>query len=1002
MTPSPDRGATWGIWDLHVHTPASHEHGYGDRNDEAVWERYIKELEGLPPDVRVLGVNDYLHIRGYEKLREAKEQGRLPKIDLLLPMVELRIDRFAGQGKFRRVNYHVVFSDELNARQIRRLFVDRLTLDLDFGGGNTYQGGASTDEELEELGRVYKESLPSEKRGGVSDIDAGFLSATYAFDEVRRLLDTNTFKGKVLQGLGLNEWKDLRWDGAGGPQKKDIACRSDFILVASPTPDDAVEHRAQLVADNIKTPLLHASDAHYLSNANVSNRIGTAWGWLKAAPSFDGLRHAIQRPDERIYIGERPPKQKVIAANRTKFLSRVRVAKVEGAALDEKWFNVDIPVNGDLVALIGNQGEGKSALVDSIALAANARTQHFSFLNERKFCHPKDNKAASFNVTLEWADGTEIEKNLAGRPDLDAVERLRYVPQSFFDEATNETEVAEGGFFYAEVKRAVFSHVSEDDRLGCESFDALVSAKSASAVEAGDQLKGELTELNRRIAIAERTLKPECIKGLHSKLAQKEAEIESLRRSPPEAVPPPPEDAARDKEMADALEAESAVRDRYEQLRAEMSALKRRSHDLEALIKSLMTLKREVSGTLSVANHKLTDLGIDPRTVVNFNLDETPVLSALGETEAELSKMEDRRAAVEDEQKEVTAVRERLTKAMEGAAKAFAEYEQRVAEWKAVLKAMVGAPDVPDTLEYLKEEIRRVEEDLPGQLEQLYIDRWELFRSIHSEAVREADVYRELTEPVRAFVEADPLLSGKYSLGVELTVSAERLSKGLFRFIGKRRGSFRGSELGPALALQIACRHEPVTPEGAEALVEDVLDHLNRNHNYTPPTAEDIDDALTNDAAREDLYNYLFGLEYLAPQYELTLAGQPLSRLSPGERGVLLLVFYLVVDRGNEPLIIDQPEGNLNNQSIFENLVPIFKAAKARRQIIIVTHNPNLAVVCDAEQVIVARRHRTDGNRLEYASGALEDVAFRQQCLELLEGTADAFGARQSAYFDLL
>ena len=50
--------------------------------------------------------------------------------------------------------------------------------------------------------------------------------------------------------------------------------------------------------------------------------------------------------------------------------------------------------------------------------------------------------------------------------------------------------------------------------------------------------------------------------------------------------------------------------------------------------------------------------------------------------------------------------------------------------------------------------------------------------------------------------------------------------------------------------------------------------------------------------------------------------------LSPGERGILLLVFYLVIDRGDEPLIIDQPEGNLNNQSIVDNLVPVFVAAK--------------------------------------------------------------------------
>ena len=68
----------------------------------------------------------------------------------------------------------------------------------------------------------------------------------------------------------------------------------------------------------------------------------------------------------------------------------------------------------------------------------------------------------------------------------------------------------------------------------------------------------------------------------------------------------------------------------------------------------------------------------------------------------------------------------------------------------------------------------------------------------------------------------------------------------------------------------------------------------------------------------------------------------------------MLLIFYLLVDNDDIPLIIDQPEENLDNQTVYKLLVPSIKEAKNRRQIIIVTHNPNLAVVCDAEQIIHA------------------------------------------------
>jgi ABC-type lipoprotein export system ATPase subunit len=93
----------------------------------------------------------------------------------------------------------------------------------------------------------------------------------------------------------------------------------------------------------------------------------------------------------------------------------------------------------------------------------------------------------------------------------------------------------------------------------------------------------------------------------------------------------------------------------------------------------------------------------------------------------------------------------------------------------------------------------------------------------------------------------------------------------------------------------------------------------------------------------------------LRPKYELKVDEKDLSELSPGERGGLLLVFYLMLDRRDIPLIIDQPEDNLDNKSVYEILVKFLMKAKKRRQIIIVTHNPNLAVVADAGQIIRQR-----------------------------------------------
>ncbi len=123
-----------------------------------------------------------------------------------------------------------------------------------------------------------------------------------------------------------------------------------------------------------------------------------------------------------------------------------------------------------------------------------------------------------------------------------------------------------------------------------------------------------------------------------------------------------------------------------------------------------------------------------------------------------------------------------------------------------------------------------------------------------------------------------------------------------------------------------------------------------------------------------------------------------LSELSPGEKGTLLLVFYLLIDKSDVPLIIDQPEHNLDNETIYDLLVPAIKEARQKRQIILVTHNPNLAVVCDSDQVVCAAIDKTAGYIVSYTSGAIENPTINRRIVEVLEGTMPAFDNRGMKY----
>jgi predicted ATP-dependent endonuclease of OLD family len=147
---------------------------------------------------------------------------------------------------------------------------------------------------------------------------------------------------------------------------------------------------------------------------------------------------------------------------------------------------------------------------------------------------------------------------------------------------------------------------------------------------------------------------------------------------------------------------------------------------------------------------------------------------------------------------------------------------------------------------------------------------------------------------------------------------------------------------------------------------------------------------------------WLYSTDHITIQYGIEYEGVAIEQLSPGTRGIVLLLLYLVVDRRDaRPLIIDQPEENLDPNSVFEELVPHFREARKRRQVIIVTHNANLVVNTDADQVVVARSERSAGSSLptiSYESGSLENSAIRSRVCEILEGGERAFLERERRY----
>lgn len=124
-----------------------------------------------------------------------------------------------------------------------------------------------------------------------------------------------------------------------------------------------------------------------------------------------------------------------------------------------------------------------------------------------------------------------------------------------------------------------------------------------------------------------------------------------------------------------------------------------------------------------------------------------------------------------------------------------------------------------------------------------------------------------------------------------------------------------------------------------------------------------------------------------------------LERLSPGQRSTAILL--LVMQESKDPLLIDQPEDDLDNRFIYEDIVKRLREAKPSRQFLVATHNANIPILGDAEQIVALDAREVDGppvRGLVRGRGSIDSEPVRDAAEEILEGGKEAFALRQEKY----
>jgi DNA repair exonuclease SbcCD ATPase subunit len=630
----------------------------------------------------------------------------------------------------------------------------------------------------------------------------------------------------------------------------------------------------------------------------------------------------------------------------------------------------------------------------------------FSFLSASKFRQAKNNKAREFEATMTWRNGHPVVRKLSDQTDPDMPRDVSYIPQSYLEAICNEVNNAPGSQFDSELKSVIFSHVPEHKKLDAESLDEMLRFQTEKIEERIETLRGELHEINVRVLDLEVRASAGNRQLLLNLKASKEREVEAHDRLKPAEVVKPEADPAQQVSMENISQQigdANAKRDTLQEtIRASDSMKKTAAAQTASAARIVQQLKNFTSVYQTLLRNLENDckvLGIDATKLVTVTIDQSSVTNANETATKQLEEEEEKITAVNTELKTLKDTVDALTEQLDAPNSAYQKYTEALRQWMERRAELVGETTTRDSLSYVEVQIKELD-DVPNLLKEAQTGRTSKVKEIFAQIESVVGIYRELYHPVQEFILFHPVAKKQFQMEFDASIIASQWEEIILAKVNQgRKGTFCGVEDGKRALKELLEQADLQTAGGVTQFCLDLMARFESDHRSIPYAPSSVIEQLRSGVEPVALLDAIFGLSYLVPKYQLKWAGKNIDELSPGERGTLLLIFYLLIDRRDIPLIIDQPEDNLDNQTVYDMLVACLREARNRRQVIIVTHNPNLAVVCDADQIIYCQIDKQNNrNKVTYTSGSIENPVTNRFSITVLEGTRPAFVHREQKY----
>jgi len=939
------------------------------------WDKYIAALAKIT-DIPAIAATDYFLIEGYKALVKLKDDNKLPNIKLLLPNIEFRLDNIVG-GK--RVNFHVIFSDIVKIEDIEDHFLSNIEIALEDSPWQPADIRKLKRSSLEELGRTYKSQHAPFT---APDFEIGCMTAVVKLDQIMELLKKNSlFKDRYITGLAEENLSLMSWNGQDHGVRKRMLQSSHFVLSGNPASIDwclGKKHAspAEFISEfkSLK-PCVIGSDAHDLQSIGVPPN--GRFTWIKGDLTFNGLRQTLYEPEARISIGTEPPDEK----DSTKVIKSLTVSGAKGWIADQI-----IDLNRDLVVIIGGKGSGKTALADLIGYAGG----DFDISNKKAFLNTAREHIEGTQLTLEWENGGKDSTFEAFR-SAPTEPKVRYLSQSFVESLCSYDQHTK---LVRQIEDILFQYVPKTKRLGAKDFAALKEIQTRSVQIEIEKISKDISSLSVEIARLEEALaKRPTLEADLARFAKEKADLEAQK--------PPAANAEEQKEQEEL----QRLRDKRAALEKLIEADRILVGELEEFQTKARLIRSDIATFNADAKAKLKAWGLEDNAAslvisvpANLEVVIKDRIEALRKTVEAREGSPDTVAA--DTTETVLSISGQIA-GIDAKSKLEAQRKQKLAEFGKRIAELTTK--IEGTQKAIEELLTTKPSELRGKQETREGQYKTFFEKLTEKRQLLEELYKPLNDPAGNTTER-----GKVEFYARFNFDIKRfVADGMNLFDGRKmlvRGDAKLTEIASAFWRETESQIPAVTAVPLAALL-DKLSSVDRP----------ISSQLRQEYSVSHFYDWIYGVDYFDVEYGIKYEKVDLDKLSPGRKGVVLLMVYLDVDKDYRPLIIDQPEENLDNRSVYSTLVEYFRRAKRKRQVILVSHNANLVVNADAEQIIVAnfeldKTHQT--TIIEYTYGSLEfsqalDVdnpsillrqGIRQHVCEILEGGDEAFQKRECKY----